>query len=65
MIPRNPRPALPCDARRARRRMLHPCRVEGRAPSSLVVLRQLEVEALAVHPDGDAADALPGIQPHA
>jgi hypothetical protein len=32
-------------------------RVEGRAPTSLVVLNQLQVEALTVHPDGDMSDA--------
>jgi hypothetical protein len=39
--------------------------LEGRAPAALVVLRQLEVEPLAVHPDGDMADAGPGVQPGA
>jgi len=41
----------------------YPGRVEGRALAALVVLRQLEVEALAVHPHGDAADARPGVEP--
>jgi len=35
--------------------MLHPRRVERRAPASLVVLSQLEVEALAVHADGNVS----------
>jgi len=34
----------------------HPGRVEGRASASIVVLRQLQVEALAVHAPGDAPD---------
>jgi hypothetical protein len=42
--------------------MLHPARVERRSPATLVVLRQLQVEALAVHPDGDVADAGPGVE---
>jgi|SRR5215831_17987090 len=34
--------------------MLHPGRVERRAPPAVVVLRELEVDALAVHSYGDA-----------
>jgi len=60
-----PRRALPPRARCARRRVLHPGRVEGRAPASVVVLSQLKIEALAVHPDGDVADAGPGVEPGA
>ena len=60
---RGPGHALPRDARRARRRVLHPGRVEGRSPPALVVLSQLEVEALPVHPDGDVTDAAPGVEP--
>jgi hypothetical protein len=56
---RMPRRRLPAGARRARRRVLHPGRVEGRAPPALVVLSQLEVEALPVHPDGDVPAASP------
>jgi hypothetical protein len=52
----------PSGARRARRRVLHPGRVEGRAPAALVVLGQLEVEALVVHAHGDVADAGPGVE---
>jgi hypothetical protein len=48
---------------RARGRMLHPGRVERRAPAAHLVLRQLQVVALAVHPDGDVADAEPGVEP--
>ena len=59
--------AFPRCTRRARRAVLHPGRVERRAPSSLVVLRQLEVEieTLTVHPHGDVADAGPGVEPGA
>ena len=42
--------------------MLHPRRVERRAPAALVVLRQLQIEALAVHSDGHVADAGPRVQ---
>jgi len=45
--------------------VFHARRVERGAPSSLVVLRQLKVEALTVHPDGDVADAGPGVEPKA
>src|SRR5262245_11276817 len=38
-----------------------PGRVERRAPAALVVLRQLPVEALAVHAHGNVADAEPGV----
>jgi hypothetical protein len=34
-----------------------------RAPSALVVLRQLDVVTLAVHPNNDVADAAPGVEP--
>jgi len=44
---RVPRRALPPGARRARRRVFHPGRVEGRSPSLLVVPRELKVVALA------------------
>src|SRR5262245_12374216 len=64
-LPHAPRRPLPRCTRRARRRALHAGRVERRAPAALVVLRQLEVEALAVHPHGDVADAGPGVQPGA
>src|SRR5262249_45256426 len=60
-----PRRRLPARARRARRRVLHAGRVEGRPPAALVVLGQLEVEALAVHPGSDAPDTGPGIEPGA
>jgi hypothetical protein len=43
--------------------MFHPGRVERGVPAGLVVLGQLEIEALAVHPDGDPADAGPGVEP--
>jgi len=39
--------------------------VERRTPAALVVLRELEVEALVVHPAGDGADARPGVEPGA
>jgi hypothetical protein len=41
---------LPAGGRRARRRMLHPGRVEPRAPAALVILSQLEVVALGCIP---------------
>jgi hypothetical protein len=41
------------------RRVLHPDRVEGRTPAALVVARQLQVVALALHADGDPADPGP------
>jgi len=46
-----------------RRRVFHPGRVERRPPSALVVLSQLQIKALAVHPSGNVADAGPGIEP--
>ena len=42
-----------------------PLGVERRAPAALVVLGQLQVEALAVHPNGYVADAGPGVEPGA
>ena len=62
---RVPRCAFPRGAGRARRAMLHAGRVERRAPATVVILRQLEVEALAVHSDGNVADAGPGVEPRA
>src|SRR5262245_3809025 len=47
---RAPRRALPRGAGRARGRVLHPGRVESRPPATVVVLRQLQVEDLAVDP---------------
>ena len=41
---------------------LHARRVESRPPASFVVLGQLKIEALAVHPNNDVADASPGVQ---
>src|SRR5438128_1968945 len=57
------RRAFPSGACRARGRVLHPGRVEGRPPALLVVPRELEVEALTGHPDGDVSDAGPGVEP--
>jgi len=57
---RVPRPTFPGSAGRARWRVLHARRVEGHSPSSLVILGQLAVKALAVHAHGDVADAGPG-----
>jgi hypothetical protein len=37
--------------------------VERRAPAALVILGELKVEALSVHPDGYVADARPGAEP--
>src|SRR4029434_7281024 len=52
-------------ARRARRRVLHPSRVERRPPALLVVASELEIIALVRHPDRDPADAGPRAQPGA
>ena len=43
------------------------CRTPGGRsyPPALVVLHQLEIEALAVHPSGHASNACPGIEPRA
>ena len=57
--------SLPRGAGRGRRAVLHPGRVEGRAPPAIVVLRQLQVEPLAMHARGDVADARPRIEPGA
>ena len=43
--------------------MLHAGRVEVGTLAALVVLRQLQIEALAVQPDDDMADARPGVEP--
>src|SRR5262249_38653940 len=61
--PQEPIPQLPRSTDRARWRVLHARRVERRAPAAVVVLRQLQVEPLAVHPDGDVPDAGPGVEP--
>jgi hypothetical protein len=45
--------------------VLHPRRIERRPPTSLIVLSQLQVVALAVHPDSDVSDTSPGVQPDA
>src|SRR5262249_10836664 len=55
--------ALPCGAGRARGRVLHPGRIEGRQPPAVPC--QLQVVALAVHPDGDVTDAGPRVEPGA
>jgi hypothetical protein len=59
------RRALPTRARRTRRGVLHARRVERGSPASLVILSQLQVVALAVHPDCDVPDASPRVQPGA
>src|SRR5262249_27572597 len=64
-LSRAPRRPLPRGAGRPRWAVLHAGRVERRAPAALVVLRQLEIETLTVHPHGDVADAGPGIEPGA
>jgi hypothetical protein len=43
--------------------VLHPRRVEGRAPAALVVAGKLKFEALVRHADGDPADSGPGVEP--
>ena len=62
---RVPGRALPAGAGRACRPVLHPSCVERCPPASLIVLGQLEIKALVVHPEGDVADAGPGVQPGA
>ena len=59
---RAPRRRLPPSTGRARRRVLHSRRVEGRAPTVVVVASKLEVEALVGHTNRDSADTIPGIQ---
>jgi hypothetical protein len=53
----------PIQCRRARRGVLHPCRIERRSPAALVVSRELKIVALARHADRDVADAGPGVEP--
>jgi hypothetical protein len=60
---RVPRRALPSGAGRARRRVFDAGRVEGRAPTTLIVPGQLEIVALSRHADGDPPDASPGVEP--
>src|SRR2546425_7135961 len=60
---RVPRHALPPGARRARRRVLHPGRVEGRAPTALVVAGELKVVTLPGHADGDVSNPGPRVEP--
>ena len=62
---RVPRRGLLSGARRARRRVFHPGRVEGRPPAALVVARELEVVPLVRHADCDPADAGPRVEPGA
>src|SRR5690348_9874608 len=62
---RVPRCALPPGARRACRRVLHPRGVEGRSPAALVILRELEIVALTVHPHRDMANPSPRVEPGA
>src|SRR5439155_18849281 len=63
LLHRSPRCPLPGGSRRARRGVLHTTRVERRAPATLVVLGQLQIVALPVHPDDDVADAAPRVEP--
>src|SRR6266850_5715195 len=60
---RAPGRRLPRRAGGARRRVLHPGRVKRRAPAALGVARELEVVALAVHPDDDVPDSGPRVEP--
>ena len=54
--------ALPRGAGRACRRVLHAGRVERRPPAALVIARELKIEALVRHADGDASNASPGVE---
>jgi len=56
-------PALPRGAGRAGWTVFHPGRVEGGPPAPIIVLRELEIVALAVHADRHMTDALPRVQP--
>src|SRR5262249_27245216 len=60
-----PRRALPRGAGRACGRVLHAGPVEGRTPAALLVLCQLQVEALAVRSHGNVPDAGAGVDPTA
>ena len=62
---REPRRALPSGARRARRRVLHAGCVEGSSPTPVIVLSQLWVVSLPVHPHGHMPDARPRVEPGA
>src|SRR5437660_10165280 len=59
------RRALPSRARRARGRVLHARRVEGRAPATVVVPRELEIVALTRHAGCNPTNAGPRIEPPA
>src|SRR2546428_4673524 len=54
-----PRRALPAGAGRAHGRVLHPGRVERGSPALLVILSQLQIEALPVHPHRDVPNPGP------
>ena len=43
--------------------VLHATRVERRAPATLVILGQLQIVALPVHPPRDIADTAPSVEP--
>src|SRR5438445_9571177 len=60
---RGPRRRLEGGSGRAGRRVLDTTRVERGAPAPLVILGQLQIVALPVHPRGDVADAAPGVEP--
>ena len=45
--------------------MLHPGRVESGPPASVIVLSQLQVVALAMHPHRDMSNPGPRVQPRA
>src|SRR5439155_26338342 len=62
-LDRMPRRALPRRGRGARDRVLHPARVERRAPALLVVAGELKVVALTSHTHGALSDAVPRVQP--
>ncbi len=45
--------------------MVHAGGVEGRSPASVIILSQLQVVALAVHPHGDVPNPGPRLHPRA
>src|SRR5437899_11696277 len=47
------------------RAALHACGVKGGPPASVIVLSQLQIKALPVHPDSDVPNPGPRVEPGA
>ncbi len=62
---RVPRRALPSGARRTRRAMLHARGAERGPPAPVVILSQLEIVPLPMHPHRDVTNPGPRVQPRA